>query len=317
MLPLTHRISARNEILTLDDGHKLTLSIVGASDLPILLFVVGSSGLGKLYHRLAVELSQHLQCIYYDRRGFSLARPSNPFTTFTPTSHHANDAAAVIKHLSPTQPVYAFGTSTGGTVVLELLMKHEHLLHTTILHEPIVLSIVPVELGRAEIVAEYQRIAAIADPLEAQAEFARAKIFSPSRSNNALASSQPGRRDTMPESTAQRPSRPRLKTRKPSEVHNARQMQLDGLAMLEYRIDMDQARRLRDKIVILGGIESRNMPVSVPGRALADALDGDKRVWDVPGGHVSFAGRTHVEVFAARLLDVLGREGRLELRAKI
>ena len=94
-------------------------------------------------------------------------------------------------------------------------------------------------------------------------------------------------------------------------IHNARQTQLEGRAMLAYTVNLGRARELRSNLVILGGTESRELPVSVPGRALAGALGGGIKVWDVPGGHASFAGREYVQAFAGRVLDVLRREGRL------
>lgn len=312
----TSHLPIRKDVLRLADGHNATLTVVGSSTSPILLFVVGSSGFGRLYHRLALELSAHFQCAYYDKRGFSSETSSirpdrSRLTKFTPVGQHAADAAAVIQHLSPSQPVHAFGTSTGGTAVLDLLAQRPDLVHTAILHEPILLSLMPADQGRDEIIAEYHRIGGIADPLNAMTELTRSMIFSPGTTAPAALTEQRGEPDAPP--LVSKATWPRVRPqplRGPLAVHNARQTQLEGAAMLSYRADVDRARQLRDRIIILGGVESRDWPISVMGRALAGVLGGGKSVWDAPGDHASFASRAHVRVFAETLLEVLQREGR-------
>ena len=75
---------------------------------------------------------------------------------------------------------------------------------------------------------------------------------------------------------------------------------------------MQRARGVRDKLLLICGADSTKLPVSIPGRALAEAL-GDCRMWEMPGGHLSFAARTHAASFCEKLLTVLQKEGRLAL----
>lgn len=102
--------------LLMDDGYRITYTSIGDKSQPLLLFIVGSTGLGSLYRRLALELSACFHCVYYDKRGFlsdtaetnAAVDQENPVVS---VHRHSLDAQALIRHLSKDAQAYAFGTS--------------------------------------------------------------------------------------------------------------------------------------------------------------------------------------------------------------
>lgn len=55
----------------------------------------------------------------------------------------ADDAAALIKHLSPTAPATVIGNSAGAIVALKLLVRHPTLVQTLVSYEPPLASVLP------------------------------------------------------------------------------------------------------------------------------------------------------------------------------
>lgn len=105
-------------------------------DGPPVLFIMGASGDAGHFAKVAEQLSDEFAVITYDRRGNGRSpRPAN-WTTTSPREQ-ADDAAALIKALSP-GPVAVFGTSSGATFALCLLINHPSLIRGCILHEPVI-----------------------------------------------------------------------------------------------------------------------------------------------------------------------------------
>jgi hypothetical protein len=100
---------------------------------------------------------------------------------------------------------------------------------------------------------------------------------------------------------------------KSSQEFNARQGEQEGAAMLAYQVDVQQARRVKDELLLIRGDESKDWPISQPVVSLAQALGNDKKVWELVGDHLSFAARRNVEVFAKQLVDLLRQEGCLSV----
>lgn len=312
------RESPMQATLTLQDGHKLTYTSVGDQHLPILLFVIGSSGLGSLYRRLAAELSNSFHCIYYDKRGFLSATTDHDTVesetnTYIPAGQNANDAAALISHISPHTPAYVFGTSTGATAVFDLAVRYPQLVHTAILHEPITFSVMPSSVFKDEILALYRKLASFDVPAEGSKAFAD-YMFHPNMHTNHETSSSLSRKDDNREALVKGDPEPRtqpvVSPPNPVQVFNARQGLEEGNAMLAYQVDVERGMSLRDKLVLVRGEESRLWPISQPVLALSRALDG-KEVWELAGDHLSFAAKRNVMRFAGQLVDVLRREGRM------
>lgn len=306
--------TASQNTLKLSDGHTITYHTIGNASLPLILFVVGSSGLGSLYRRLALELSTTFQCVYYDKRGFlpaatnkaSVAKETNQLVL---ASQNANDAAALIKHLSPKAPVHVFGTSTGGTAVLDLVVRYSELVETAILHEPITFSVMPPSDLKDEILALYRSLPFYENQVEGSKTFAN-YMFSPHSPETSSALRGSLRRQSQGEVVI--PKRSTLPAES-AEAFNARQGEQEGAAMLAYEVDVQQARSVKDKLLLVRGSESKDWPISQPVSCLANALGEDVKVWELAGDHLSFAARRRLVTFAGQLVGLLRREGRVSL----
>lgn len=295
------------DVLKLPDGHTITYHTTGNDGLPLLLFIVGSSGLGSLYRRLATELSTTFRCVYYNKRGF-LPKETDKSVLATETNklvlvgRNADDAAALINHVSPHEPVYVFGTSTGGTAVLDLAVRYPKLIRTAILHEPITFSVMPPNELKEEIFALYRSLPCYENQVEG------AKIFADYMFRPHTRETSSALRDSLSRVPAlKQPSVPA----KSADAFNARQGEQEGAAMLAYSVDVQQARRIRDKLLLIRGKESKEWPISQPVVSLAHALGDNVNVWELAGDHLSFAARRRVEEFAGQLVGLLREEGRL------
>jgi len=293
------------------DGHKITYNTIGSPQHPLMLFVVGSSGLGILYRRLALALSARFQCIYYDKRGFLPAGTAQAFVASQTNrlilaKDNADDAAAIIQRVSPHQPAYVFGTSTGGTAVLDLTVRFPDLVRTAILHEPITFSVVPPSKQKDEVLALYRSLFSFEDQVQGYRVFAD-YMFQPHSRETSSALCESLRLQWRGQSGSSQESSIPVRISTSAQAFNARQGEQEAAAMLAYEVDVEAARSVRGKILLVRGSESKNWPVSQPVEALARALGEDQEVWELVGDHLSFAGQRKVATFAGQLVDLLFR----------
>ena len=151
--------------------------------------------------------------------------------------------------------------------------------------------------------AEYRRVCGMEDAVQAGREFAAGYMFGGGR----------GKGSRLGQEGLSRKQSGGVRRREDGEGgegarNNARQTQLEANAMLDYRVDIDAVKKIGEKVLLLGGEKSKEQPVSLPGRCLAGEIGDGKMVWDVPGGHVSFASRRLAREFCGRLVEVVERE---------
>jgi pimeloyl-ACP methyl ester carboxylesterase len=317
------RKAAVSTTFTRPDGHTITYHTVGSAQLPLMLLVVGSSGLGILYRRLALALSAHFQCVYYDKRGFLPADTpeavvANQTNRLILASDNADDAAAIIERISPHRPAYVFGTSTGGTAVLDLTVRFPNLVQTAVLHEPITFSVMPPSELKDEVLALYRSLFSFENQVQGYKVFAD-YMFRPhsQATSSALHESlRSQRRDQQrsgsPSPETSTPVRPSTS----AQAFNARQGEQEAAAMLAYEFDVEAARSVKSKFLLVRGRESVGWPVSQAVEALARALGGDQQVWGLVGDHLSFAGQRRVGTFAEQLVGLLLRGDGVPLAEK-
>jgi len=85
---------------------------------------------------MAKRLEKHFTVVFYDRRGFSRSTLSGPQDYEHRLETDADDAERLIRHLSPEEPATVLGSSSGGLVSLELLLRHPDSIRNLLCHEP-------------------------------------------------------------------------------------------------------------------------------------------------------------------------------------
>ncbi len=108
---------------------------------PVLLCIPGGPTDAGVFADFQRRLSDRYTVVAYDPRGHSRsALDGDPQDI--PVSVHADDAAAVIAAVTD-EPAYVFGSSGGGTIGLELVTRHPHLVRTFVAHEAPVMTLLP------------------------------------------------------------------------------------------------------------------------------------------------------------------------------
>jgi pimeloyl-ACP methyl ester carboxylesterase len=101
---------------------------------PPVLLIMGATGDGGHFDELAAQLADEFTVVSYDRRGNGRSPVPAGWRT-TSAEEQADDAAALLDALG-TGPAAVFGTSSGGTFALCLLVRHPGAVRGAILHEP-------------------------------------------------------------------------------------------------------------------------------------------------------------------------------------
>lgn len=108
---------------------------------PSVLFIPGATGDAGHFTVVAETLADEFTTITYDRRGNSRSPKPTGWTT-TSMGEHADDAAALIRALGAA-PAAIFGTSGGGIVAIDLIVRYPEVLRGAIVHEPAIVSVLP------------------------------------------------------------------------------------------------------------------------------------------------------------------------------
>lgn len=137
-----------------------------------VLFISGATGDAGHFTHVADALADEFKIITYDRRGNSRS-PRPQGWTQTSIAEQADDAAELLRALAVT-PAVVFGTSGGGTILVELICRHLGVLKGAIAHEPVLMSVTP---SGAEVGPQLQRMIeegfASGGPRAAQERFIR------------------------------------------------------------------------------------------------------------------------------------------------
>ena len=121
------------------NGTQLYAEVRGSG--PSVLFIQGGLGDGGFFERVAGLLSDEFTTIVYDRRGNSRSpRPAGWQTTSA--DEQADDAAALLRALD-LAPAAIYGTSSGGVIGLNFLIRYANLVRGAVLHEPALTSVLP------------------------------------------------------------------------------------------------------------------------------------------------------------------------------
>ncbi|TDC40395.1 alpha/beta hydrolase [Micromonospora sp. 15K316] len=252
---------------------------------PPMLCIPTGNGDATPLGPLADSLAKHYTVITYDRRGFSRS------PVFEPTEDHrrvdvdAHDARLLVDHLCD-KPAEVFGTCSGGIVALALLQAHPHRLHTVVVHEPPLASILP---DAEQWLAFYDNL--YLTYRERGIDAAR-EVF---RDHVGLEG------ETRPPKDVQLPPDQLEQLLARLRRNQVFWYEHETRSFPAYRPDLTTLRRHSDQLVLAGGTTSREQYAYRPNMELARLLG--LTMVDLPGGHVGHV--THPYEFADRLVDTL------------
>jgi pimeloyl-ACP methyl ester carboxylesterase len=105
---------------------------------PPVLLIAGAGGDAAELAGVAATLADQFTVTTYDRRGNSRSpRPTG--WTKTSLAEQADDAAALLATLGQA-PAVVLGTSAGGSIALEVALRHPEAVRAAIIHEPPILA---------------------------------------------------------------------------------------------------------------------------------------------------------------------------------
>ncbi|WP_073947417.1 alpha/beta fold hydrolase [Streptomyces kebangsaanensis] len=262
----------------MDPSNSGTLAVAGAKiyfevrgEGPLLLLIGGGNSDAAVYKRLAAILASDHRVVTYDPRGNSRSVLDGP-PVDQRVEEHADDAYRLIQHLvGADEPVYVFGSCSGGLIALELTIRHPGRIRLTVAHEPPVLSILP-DAGR--------HLALLDDVCQT---YLREGMAPALVKLQALHGGRPA------------PALP--------EVHDNTDFFLTRFVRPFTRFvpDLTALGEVAHKVVWAGGHASRGDLVHRPVLVLAERFGRELELF--PGGHVGYA--RYPADFAERLVEVL------------
>ncbi|KAK4956527.1 hypothetical protein LTR10_006054 [Elasticomyces elasticus] len=122
-------------------GASLHHEIAGSG--PLLLCISGGDGTTEIWSGFAEVLRDRFTVVSYNRRGFGRSYLNDAQDYSQRLETDADDAALLIKHLSPSDPATLIGNSSGAVVTLKLLVRHPGLIRTAISYEPPLARVLP------------------------------------------------------------------------------------------------------------------------------------------------------------------------------
>jgi pimeloyl-ACP methyl ester carboxylesterase len=108
---------------------------------PVLLCISGGPTDAGMFTDLAERLAVWYTVVSYDQRGHSRSTLDGEPEDI-PVAVHADDAAALLTAVGK-GPAYVYGNSGGGTIGLELVLRHPDLVRTLVAHETFLLELLP------------------------------------------------------------------------------------------------------------------------------------------------------------------------------
>ncbi|MYT68541.1 MULTISPECIES: alpha/beta hydrolase [unclassified Streptomyces] len=109
---------------------------------PVLLLLPGAGGDAAVLDPVADTLADTFTVLTHDPRGYSRSALDGPHTEQR-VEVHADDARRLLDAVSPGEPAYVAGASSGAIVALGLLARHPGRVRRAVAHEPPSWSVLP------------------------------------------------------------------------------------------------------------------------------------------------------------------------------
>ncbi|WP_370413912.1 alpha/beta fold hydrolase [Streptomyces fradiae] len=253
---------------------------------PVLLLIPGGAGDAGLFEGMADQLADAGHTVVsYDQRGLSRSPLDGPLADQRVEEWGA-DALAVVDAVTPDQPAYVFGSSSGAIVGLALLAARPDRVRRLVAHEPPLVELLADPAPYRDHFAEVRELHRTKGLATAMARFAE---------------TPDGRKPEREHESAELP---------PSIRPMAARMGANMPVFLEHVLcpfsssapDLDGLRAAAGKLILGVGRESAGQEALVgPSRRIAELTGAE--IIEFPGGHVGCV--EHPEEFAELLLTAM------------
>ncbi|MFI1102402.1 alpha/beta fold hydrolase [Streptomyces melanogenes] len=109
---------------------------------PVLLMIPGGGGDAASFDLVGADLADRFTVVAVDPRGRSRSAAGERGRDQR-VEVHSDDMHRLLAEVSPTEPAFVFGSSSGAVVALDLLARHPERLRLAVAHEPPVLGLLP------------------------------------------------------------------------------------------------------------------------------------------------------------------------------
>ena len=109
---------------------------------PVLLMIPGGGGDAASFDLVGADLADRFTVVAVDPRGKSRSATGERGRDQR-VEVHADDMHRLLAEVSPTEPAFVFGSSSGAIIALDLLARHPERLRLVVAHEPPVLGLLP------------------------------------------------------------------------------------------------------------------------------------------------------------------------------
>lgn len=243
---------------------------------PLLLLISGAGGDHTVFNPVRDLLAANFRVATYDRRGYGKSALSGLQDYSQRINTDADDAASLIKYLSREQ-VFVFGTSSGGVVAQQLLVRHAELIRLLVSHEVPTFQALP----------DFARWAAFNE-----------EVYSIYLYEGAAAAMQKFTAELIPGSEDAAPMKLH-----PQGTDLAYWFEHELRQYPGFNLDLEELRVRRDKLVFAVGSLSAGTLSSRPGTLLAERFGIS--LFTVTGGYLGYL--LHPAEFAADLTICLQR----------
>lgn len=117
---------------------------------PVLILIPGANVTGNIFQGTAEFLQHKYMVVTFDRRGYGNSKLTEPLPAEAEEVNStyriktdAADVAALAAKLSPDEPVYIMGSSSGSIVAMETLQDYPDIVKEIAFHEPPINSFLP------------------------------------------------------------------------------------------------------------------------------------------------------------------------------
>jgi pimeloyl-ACP methyl ester carboxylesterase len=251
---------------------------------PVLLMIPGGPTDASIFTVPAGLLADRYTVVTYDPRGHSRSTLDGAAEDI-PVDVHADDARRLLEAVG-TEPACVLGSSGGGTIGLDLAVRHPSHVQTLVAHEPPVMELLRDSARWRDLVNDVEEI------YRTQGVFPAMQKFGDAVEEGGPKSSDGPQSEPTPEQ---------------AELMGRMIGNFDLFLAHEFRAisgyvpDIAALQAVSTRIVVAGGEESGEQGASRAAVALADRLGTEVAYF--PGAHGGFG--SHPETFAERLHEVL------------